>query len=86
MADMMHKPILGLIENYSYFQCPNCGERHSIFGESKLEKVAADLGLKVLAQLPMDPELAQAIDRGQVESIETETNYLAPVAEELLKL
>jgi len=85
MADMMHKPILGLIENYSYFQCPNCGERHSIFGESKLEKVAADLGLKVLAQLPMDPELAQAIDRGQVESIETETNYLAPVAEELLK-
>ncbi len=86
MADMMHKPILGLIENYSYFQCPNCGERHSIFGESKLEKVAADLGLKVLAQLPMDPELAQAIDRGEVESIETETNYLAPVAEELLKL
>lgn len=85
MADMMHKPILGLIENYSYFQCPNCGERHSIFGESKLEKVAADLGLKVLAQLPMDPELAQAIDRGQVESIETETNYLAPVADELLK-
>ena len=85
MADMMHKPILGLIENYSYFQCPNCGERHSIFGESKLEKVAADLGLKVLAQLPMDPELAQAIDRGEVESIETETNYLAPVAEELLK-
>lgn len=81
MADMMHKPILGLIENYSYFQCPNCGERHSIFGESKLEKVAADLGLKVLAQLPMDPELAQAIDRGQVESIETETNYLAPVAD-----
>lgn len=86
MADMMHKPILGLIENYSYFQCPNCGERHSIFGESKLEKVAADLGLKVLAQLPMDPELAQAIDKGEVESIETETNYLAPVAEELLKL
>lgn len=86
MADMMHKPILGLIENYSYFQCPNCGERHSIFGESKLEKVAADLGLKVLAQLPMDPELAQAIDRGEVESIETETNYLAPVAEELLKV
>ena len=48
--------------------------------------MAADLGLKVLAQLPMDPELAQAIDRGEVESIETETNYLAPVAEELLKL
>ncbi len=86
MADMMHKPILGLIENYSYFQCPNCGERHAIFGESKLEKVAKDLGLKVLAQLPMDPELAQAIDKGEVESIETETNYLAPVAEELLKL
>lgn len=86
MADMMHKPILGLIENYSYFQCPNCGERHSIFGESKLEKVAKELGLKILAQLPMDPELAQAVDRGEVESIETETNYLAPVAEELLKI
>ena len=55
MADMMHKPILGVVENYSYFQCPNCGEKHYIFGKSNLEQVAADLNVKVLAQVPMDP-------------------------------
>lgn len=81
MADMMKKPILGLIENYSYFQCPGCGEKHSIFGQSKLEAVAAGLGLKVLAQLPIDPALAQAMDQGGIERLEK--NYLDGVAEVL---
>ena len=81
MAEMMNIPILGLVENYSYFQCPDCGKRHSIFGESHIESIADAHGLKVLAQLPIDPKLAAACDGGKVE--ELEPNYLAEVAKEL---
>ena len=82
MAEMMHKPILGVVENYSYFQCPNCGEKHYIFGKSNLEQVAKDLDVKVLAQIPMDPAMATAMDQGSVESLEK--NYLEPVADAIL--
>lgn len=82
MAEMMHKPILGVVENYSYFQCPNCGEKHYIFGKSNLEQVAKDLDVKVLAQIPMDPAMATAMDQGAVESLEK--NYLEPVADAIL--
>ena len=69
MAKMMSIPVLGLVENYSYYQCPDCGARHPIFGQSHLEQVAADLGVPVLAQLPIDPALAAAFDAGQIESV-----------------
>ena len=82
MAEMMHKPILGVVENYSYFQCPNCGEKHYIFGKSNLEQVAKDLDVKVLAQIPMDPAMATAMDQGAVENLEK--NYLEPVADAIL--
>lgn len=81
MANMMHKPVLGLIENYSYFQCPDCGGRHYIFGESHLGKIGAELGLPVLAQIPMDPNVAAAVDGGTIESFAN--NYLTGVAEQL---
>ena len=81
MAEMMNIPILGVVENYSYFQCPDCGKQHAIFGESKVEEVAAGLGLKVLAKLPIDPALAAACDQGQVDAYVT--NPLAPLAQEL---
>ena len=83
MADMMHKPILGVVENYSYFQCDKCGEKHYIFGQSNLDQVAASLGVKVLAQIPMDPAMAQAMDQGAVENLEH--NYLDPVADQILE-
>ena len=70
MAELMEIPILGIVENYSYFQCPDCGKEHAIFGESKVERVAADLGLKVLAKLPIDPQLARQADLGVIESFE----------------
>ena len=69
MAKMMSVPVLGLVENYSYYQCPDCGARHAIFGESHLDQVAADLGVPVLAQRPIDPALAAAFDAGQIESV-----------------
>ena len=81
MAEMMNIPILGVVENYSYFQCPDCGKQHAIFGESKVEEVAAGLGLKVLAKLPIDPALAAACDQGQVDAYVP--NPLAPLAQEL---
>ena len=71
MAKMMDIPVLGLVENYSYFQCPDCGKQHAIFGESRIEKVAAELEIPVLAKLPIDPSLAAAFDAGQIETIPT---------------
>ncbi|MDO4515698.1 MAG: Mrp/NBP35 family ATP-binding protein [Bacillota bacterium] len=82
MADMMKKPILGVVENYSYFQCDKCGEKHYIFGKSNLEQVAGDLGVEILAQIPMDPAMAEAMDKGAVE--ELEGSYLTPVADKIL--
>ena len=83
MAHMMNVPVLGLIENYSYFQCPDCGQKHTIFGESSIESVAAELGIPVLARLPMDPNVAASFDVGQIE--QCEPNYLTEVAELLDK-
>ena len=60
MAEMMKIPVLGLVENYSYFKCPDCGKEHSIFGQSRIDKVAGELGLRVLARLPIDPGVAAA--------------------------
>ena len=79
MATMMQKPIVGLVENYSFFTCPDCGGTHHIYGKSQLETVAAEMGLPVLAQIPIDPAVAAAVDAGTIE--ELEPNYLLPVAE-----
>ena len=81
MAEMMSIPVLGLIANYSWYQCPDCGARHAIFGESRLEEVARELGLPILARLPIDPALAAACDAGKVEG--AERNYLEEVAAQL---
>ncbi len=72
MAKMMNIPVLGLVENMSYFECPDCGKRHSIFGESKLDEVAKELGVPVLARMPIDPKTAALVDRGAVELANTD--------------
>lgn len=69
MAQMMDIPVLGLVENMSYFECPDCGSRFSIFGDSKLEQVAVEHGLTVLDRIPIRPEIASACDKGDAESI-----------------
>lgn len=81
MAEMMSVPVLGLVENYSYYQCPDCGARHTIFGESHLDQVAKELGTPILARLPIDPELAALFDQGKIEAVQK--NYLEQVAEQL---
>lgn len=70
MANMMNIPILGIVENMSYAQCPDCGKKLYLYGESHIDEVAAGYGLKVLGRLPIDPAISSACDRGDVESIE----------------
>jgi len=69
MARQMDIPILGLVENFSYFKCPDNNKEYKIFGESHIDAVAQRHGLKVLARLPIDPALAEACDKGVIEGV-----------------
>lgn len=70
MAKKMDVPILGLVENMSYLSCPDCGKQISVFGESHVDEIAFEHGLKVLAKLPIDPKIAQLVDAGAVEQVD----------------
>ncbi len=70
MARKMDIPILGLVENMSYLECPDCKKRISVFGESRVEETAKEYGIPVLAKIPIDPKIADAVDQGAVEYIE----------------
>ena len=83
MAEMMHKPILGVVENYSYFQCPDCGKRVEIFGKSKLDELALQFSLPVLARLPIDPAVAASFDAGRMAQVNTDP--VMPAAELMAK-
>ncbi len=72
MANMMNIPIVGLIENMSYFECPDCGKKHSIFGEGKIDEIAAEYGIPVLAKLPIDARTPALADKGAVELCDTD--------------
>ena len=71
MANMMHIPVLGFVENYAYLQCPDCGKKIQVFGKSHLDEVAEKFGLPVLARLPIDPKVAEAFDGGLMETVDT---------------
>ncbi len=70
MAKKMNIPIIGLVENMSYLECPDCGKKISVFGESHIDDVAKEYGLPVLARIPIRPEVAGAVDGGTVEYVE----------------
>lgn len=84
MAEMMNIPVLGLVENMSYFKCPDCGREYPVFGESRLEEVAAEYGVDVLGRLPIDPKLAAACDKGMIELFEGD--WLDGAADKVEKL
>ena len=71
MANMMHIPVLGFVENYAYLECPDCGKKINVFGESKLDEIAASFNLPVLARLPIDPKVAESYDSGKMEDVDT---------------
>ena len=83
MANMMHIPVLGFVENYSYLECPDCGKRIEVFGKSHIDQVAAEFGLPVLAKLPIDPDVAACYDNGLMESVNTDA--MKPVIEAVEK-
>ena len=83
MASMMNVPIVGLVENMSYFTCPNCDEKHYIFGESKTDEVAAKFGIPVLAKLPIDTRTPALADKGAIEL--ADTDGFEGIVEKLLK-
>ena len=71
MAKMMNIPVIGIVENMSYVQCPDCGKRIEVFGKSKVEEIAKELELDVLAKLPIDSKTAELVDAGHVELADT---------------
>ena len=71
MANMMHIPVLGFVENYSYLECPDCGKKINVFGESKLDEIAEAFNLPILARLPIDPKVAESYDNGKMEDVDT---------------
>lgn len=83
MAEMMNVPIIGLVENMSYFECPDNGKHYRIFGESHIDEIAKAHNLKVLAKLPIDPKISTSCDRGLIELFNGD--WFNPVAEELEK-
>lgn len=86
MAKMMNIPVLGLVENMSYFTCPDCGKNHSIYGESHLEEVAKSFGIETTAKIPIDPKIAAACDQGMIELTNgTWLDNLSDVIEQKLK-
>ena len=70
MAALMNIPVLGIVENMSYFECPDCHSRHSIYGESHVEEIAAQHGIRNIARLPIDPAIAKLCDLGLVEQFD----------------
>ena len=81
MARMMNVPVLGLAENMSYFECPDCKKRYEIFGESKAEALCKQYGIPAVAKLPVDPEITKLADAGEITKVNTDA--LAAVFKEI---
>ena len=82
MAGMMDIPVLGVVENMASFKCPDCGKVHRIFGESHIEETAKKYGIPVTASIPIDPEIAEKCDAGEIE--ECKGNWLDGIADTLI--
>lgn len=82
MAQMMDVPVLGIVENYSYLECPDCKKRISVFGESHIDEIAARLGTEVLGKMPIDPKLSEIIE--QEKFYEAKNEYLENIIEKFV--
>ena len=83
MAELMNVPVLGIVENMSYFKCPDCGKEYSIFGDSKVEQEAREFGIEHFVRLPIDPVVAAMVDAGEVEHVSGEN--IAPLVDVIEK-
>ncbi len=82
MANMMNVPVLGIVENMSYFECPDCNKKIEIFGKSKIEETAKEYGIDTISKLPINPDFASLADNGKIE--EFSYDYLDNVVNEIL--
>ena len=86
MAELMNVPVLGIVENMSYFKCPDCGKEHTIFGTSNIDEIAKRYNIDNVAKLPINPEIAASCDKGVVEQLEAkELEVMAKNLESLIK-
>lgn len=83
MAEMLRVPVLGVVENMSYFVCDGCGKRHDIFGKSTVDDFAKRNGIPAVCKLPLDPALARLCDAGEIESFGGD--MLDPFFEQILR-
>lgn len=81
MAKQMNIPIIGVVENYSYLECPDCGKKISVFGESHIDEIAKELGMSVLEKMPIDPKLAEMVEAEKFYEVKNE--YLKDAVERL---
>ena len=82
MAEKMNVPILGIVENMSYIECPDCGKKIYLFGEGKTDEAAQRYNLPVLAKMPLDPTLAELVDAGEIENFQG--HWLDGVVEKII--
>ena len=83
MASMLNIPVLGVVENMSYLECPDCGKKIELYGESKLEEAKKIIGTEIGARMPINPKLAAACDKGMIELFEGD--WLNNIISEILK-
>ena len=83
MAELMQIPVIGLVENMSYFKCPDCGREYAIFGDSRVESLAEQYGIKHFVKLPIDPAITAMVDAGEVESVSGE--QISPLVDAIQK-
>ncbi len=83
MAELVNVPVLGIVENMSYFACPDCGKKHYIYGQSRVEEFAARFGIDNVVRLPIDPQLASLCDSGEIER--ADVSAIAPLTDVILK-
>lgn len=84
MANMMNIPVLGIVENMSYFECPDCGSKHEVYGKSGINAIAKEYNIDTIAKLPIDPKIANACDAGMIELFKGD--WLEPITNMLEKL
>lgn len=84
MANMMDIPVLGLVENMSYFECPDCGKKHAIFGDSNVEEIASQQGIHQICKLPVNSQIASLCDNGMIEKFDG--NWLDNLVDSIEKM
>lgn len=84
MAELMNVPVLGIVENMAYFECPNCGEKHTIFGESNITETAKENNIEIIEKLPINPHFATLCDNGLIDSLDED--YMPDLVEKIKSL